>query len=103
MADRSPPEPPPLEARVRLSPSVAIRALDDEAIALNLESGMYHGLNETAARMVEVATAADSLADAASELAEEYGQPLEVIERDLRGLCRALLERGLLEASNRRS
>jgi hypothetical protein len=35
--------------------------------------------------------------DAACAVAEEYGQPQAVVERDMCELCNALLERGLIE------
>ncbi len=88
-----------LADRVRLSPSVAIRAFPEETIALNLATGVYHGLNGTAARMIELATAAETLAEAAAALADEYGVEHDVVARDLLELCRALADRELIEAS----
>ncbi|MBV9212636.1 MAG: PqqD family protein, partial [Actinobacteria bacterium] len=56
-----------------------------------------HGLNRTAARMLEVVQERDSVAAAVDDLASQFGQPREVIERDLLSLCRTLEERGLVE------
>jgi siderophore synthetase component len=86
-----------LEARARVPKHVVYRDFGDETVVLNLDSGMYHGLNETAARMLAVMDESDSVAAAADRLAAEFEQPSEVIRRDLLSLCRALAERGLIE------
>jgi Coenzyme PQQ synthesis protein D (PqqD) len=90
-----------LAARVRVPDHVVYRNFPDETVVLNLESGIYHGLNGTAARMLELVQERDSVAAAVDELAREFEQPREVIERDVVGLCRALAERGLIERDER--
>ena len=92
MADR-----PILEHRMVLPDHVFRRGFPEETIALNVESGRYHGLNPVAARMVEVASDRPTIGAAVAPLAQEFEQPEEVIARDLEGLCRDLLERGLIE------
>jgi hypothetical protein len=86
-----------LAARIRVPEHVVYRDFSDETVILNLESGMYHGLNATAARMLEELERSASAAAAVDALTVELGQDREVIERDLLGLCRALEERGLVE------
>lgn len=86
-----------LRGRIHVPEHVVYRDFADETVILNLESGMYHGLNGTAARMLEEVQKAVSVAAAADALAAELGQPRTVIERDLVGFCRALEERGLVE------
>ncbi|MFL5779735.1 MAG: PqqD family protein [Thermoleophilaceae bacterium] len=86
-----------LTSRVRVPEHVVYRNFPDETVILNLESGIYHGLNGTAARMLEVVQKSDSVEQSVDDLAREFEQPREVIERDLVGLCRALAERGLIE------
>jgi Coenzyme PQQ synthesis protein D (PqqD) len=86
-----------LAARLRVPEHVVYRDFPEETIVLNLDSGVYHGLNRTAARMLEVVQQRDSVGAAVDELAEEFGQPRDVIERDLVGLCKTLEERGLIE------
>ena len=86
-----------LDARIRVPEHVVYREFSDETVILNLDSGMYHGLNQTAARMLEELGRSESVADAVDGLTAELGQPREVIERDLLGFCRALEERGLVE------
>src|SRR3954451_19128157 len=85
-----------LAARVSVPEQVVYRDFADETVILNLESGMYHGLNATAAKMLETLASGVSVGEAVDSLATEYGQPRDVIERDLLTLCRALGERGLV-------
>ena len=85
-----------LGARLRVPEHVVYREFPEETIVLNLDSGTYHGLNRTAARMLEVVQQKDSVREAVEPLAGEFQQPPDVIERDLVGLCQTLEERGLI-------
>jgi Coenzyme PQQ synthesis protein D (PqqD) len=87
-----------LTAKVKVPQHVVYRSFPTETVVLNLQTGRYHGLNATAGRMLEVLERADSVRDAAGELASAFGQAQNVIEHDLCELCTALLERGLIEA-----
>jgi hypothetical protein len=85
-----------LEQQVRVPEHVVYRDFAGETVILNLDSGMYHGLNPTAAKMLEVLQSGESVAAAVGTLAAEFEQPHEVIERDVLALCRSLEERGLI-------
>jgi hypothetical protein len=76
---------------------VVHRDFEEETIALNLRTGTYNGLNPTAARMLEVLGEGGTVADGVPALCDEFGQPRDVIERDVIALCRALAERDLIE------
>jgi hypothetical protein len=82
---------------VRIPQHVVYRRLPTETVVFNLRTGKYHGLNATAGSMLEELERSSSLRDAATAVAERYGQPQTVIERDMRELCDGLLERGLIE------
>lgn len=86
-----------LDSRLRVPEHVVYRDFGDETVVLNLDSGMYHGLNTTAARMLAVVGESATVDAAIERLVTEFEQPREVIETDLLGLCRALSERGLIE------
>ena len=88
-----------LESRLRVPDHVVYRDFGDETVVLNLDSGMYHGLNGTAAVMLTVVGESDTVEVAVEKLMERFEQPREVIEPDLLELCRALAERGLIEQS----
>jgi hypothetical protein len=96
--EATPPDPSRLlRARVRVPEHVVYRDFGGETVILNLETGMYHGLNATAAAMVEGLKGSATVEEAVERLSGEFGQPREVIERDVLGLCASLLERGLVE------
>lgn len=86
-----------LDAAIRVPQSVVFRSFPSETVVLNLQTGKYHGLNPTAGRMLEALSGAASVGAAAELLAAEYGRDTDAVEEDLCGLCRALLERGLIE------
>ena len=97
MGASRPADDPLISARVRVPEHVVYRDFGDETVVLNLDSGMYHGLNRTAAAMLSVLGESDTVGAAVERLAREFEQPPEVIERDLLDLCRSLDERGLIE------
>jgi hypothetical protein len=97
MGDSSRADDPLIRARVRVPEHVVCRDFGDETVVLNLDSGMYHGLNRTAAVMLSVVGESDTVAAAVERLVGEFDQPREVIERDLLTLCHSLDERGLIE------
>jgi Coenzyme PQQ synthesis protein D (PqqD) len=86
-----------LAARPRVPEHVVERAFGGESVALNLQSGQYHGLNGVGARMLETLRHAPTIGDAVDSLAREFEQPHEVIERDLLAFVRGLVERGIVE------
>jgi hypothetical protein len=86
-----------LTAGVRVPEHVVHRDFPDESVVLNLDSGMYHGLNATAAKVLAELESSSSVAAAIERLAAEFGQPRELVERDVLSLCRSLAERGLIQ------
>lgn len=86
-----------LGKRVRIPDHVVYRAFVSETVVLNLRTGRYHGVNRTGARMLDVLQAADSVEQAAAQLAREYGQPVSVLEGDLCQFCSDLSERELID------
>jgi hypothetical protein len=86
-----------LNSRTSVPQHVVYRSFPSETVVLNLETGKYHGLNATAGRMLEALEKAETVGDAAVELAASYDQAQAAIELDLCELCNALLERGLID------
>ncbi len=81
---------------VRIPEHVVFRSFAAETVVLNLQTGTYHGLNSSAGRMLEALQRHPVIAEAATTVAEEYGQDTAIVEADLRELCEGLLARGLL-------
>lgn len=85
-----------LAARVDVPEHVVHRPFPTETVVLNLQTGKYHGLNLVAGRMLEELERQETVGAAAQVIADEYGQPLEDVERDIRELCRDLAARSLI-------
>lgn len=86
-----------LHSRVRLPEHVVHRNFVAETVVLNLRTGMYHGLNPTAGKMLDTVTETASVSQAADVIAQQYGKDRSRIEADLVAFCRDLLERELVE------
>ena len=86
-----------LQLNVAVPRHVVFRDFVSETVLLNIQTGQYHGLNPTAGRMLSVLEKVSSVEAAATQLAREFEQPVEVIREDLAEFCRGLLDRQLLE------
>jgi len=85
-----------LGVRVQVPEHVIHRPFPTETVVLNLQTGRYHGLNPVAGRMLEELERQETVGAAARVVADEYGQPLEEVQRDLCDLCRDLVRRDLI-------
>lgn len=83
--------------RIVVPQHVVFRGFPTETVVLNLQTGKYHGLNPTAGRMLDVLAHSGSIGEATATVAREYDRPEAETEADVCDLCRALLERGLIE------
>ena len=88
-----------LDAAVLFPEHVMFRSFAQETVALNLRTGRFHGLNDTAGRMVQLVQRCRSPREAVAPLASEYGVGPEEIARDLERLLALLLERELIGIS----
>lgn len=86
---------PELHDRFTVCPDVVFRVLGAEAILLNLESGLYFGLNEVGTRAWELLQTHD-VAGACDALASEFDAPVEQIRADVLALTGRLVAQGLL-------
>lgn len=91
-----------LDAKVSVPAHVVYRPFVHETVILNLQTGQYHGVNPTGARMLEVLDRAASVRDAVRQLAEEYKQTPVDLERDVCDFCEHLLSRSLIEIDAQR-
>lgn len=65
---------------------------------LNLQTGLYHGVNPVGGRMLDALERAADVRAAAALLADEFGVPQSRVEDDLVDFCLGLLERELIHA-----
>jgi len=82
---------------VHVPDHVVYRDFAEQTVALNLQTGRYHGLNATAGAMLAALRDAPSVAAAAKRLAPEWDVSEDVLLGDLVELCDGLERRGLLE------
>jgi len=86
-----------ISSRPFIPERVVSREFVHETVVLNLDTGIYHGLNPTGARMLETLRGAETVRIAAATLAELYDRPVAEIENDLAAFCLSLHDRGLLD------
>ena len=82
--------------RLGAHPSVLSRELGGETVLLNLESGVYYGLDTVGTRAWNLLTQDRTLADVCAIMVEEYDVPAETLQSDLTTLVHELCEKQLL-------
>ena len=83
----------------RIPGDVLEASLDDGRVLLNERTGMYHHLNRTGARIVEMLTHGETIETVAESLARDGEESLDRVRQDVHGFVAALVERGLLAAT----
>lgn len=86
----------PLSARFAPRPDVIFRTVGTESILLDLEGGLYYGLDEVGTR-VWMLLADLSGEDVCRRLVQEFDVTLDQARADVAALIDQLVERGLLE------
>jgi len=71
------------------------RLVDGEALLLNLESGIYFGLNEVGSCIWERIVIGSTVEEMTRVVVDEFEVTEEVARQDLDALLQALLDRGL--------
>jgi hypothetical protein len=84
-----------IDSTVAASDDAVFREMDGESVLLNLETGMYFGLDEIGTRVWRLAADHGSLRAVFERLVEEYDADPATIERDLLTLGEALVSKGL--------
>ena len=88
---------PTLNDVVTMSEDVLFRELDDEAVLLNLKTGIYFGLNPVGTRVWQLLAEHRVLSRVLEAVASEYDVERDVLEQDLLQLARQLYEAGLCQ------
>ena len=88
---------PHTKARVR--DDVTWRDFGDEAVVLNLESGVFYGLNPTAARALQLLGDGATVGATVEALALEFAASPRQLQADVCGLCADLSARGIVDLS----
>jgi hypothetical protein len=85
-----------LDSRVTIPQTVVPRAVGDEVVLMNLDSGVYSSLDAVGGRMWELLAENGQLRPAYEVLRREYRVEPEALQRDLLELVRRLVDKGLL-------
>ncbi len=76
---------------------VVFRVLVEETVLLNIDTGLYHGMDAIGSRFFEVMRDSPDLRSAVAVLVGEFEASEDRICADLIGYCSDLIERGLIE------
>lgn len=85
-----------LDDRVQSSADVVAQKVGDEMVLLDLESGVYYGLDPVGSRVWELLMAHERLRVIFETMAQEYEVTPEVLHQDLLRLLQELQARGLI-------
>jgi hypothetical protein len=84
-------------SQVTVPERVLFRDLAGEAVLLDLESGLYYGLNETGTRMWSLLVHHHQIEPALCSLLEEYEAPQERLQTEFLEFVEILASRRLIE------
>ena len=87
--------PPTLDDRLVIPPTVVSRDLDGESVILNLDTGIYFGLDEIGTVMWKHIQGTAHLREVRDRVIAEYDVSPEVAAQDLLLLAQQFISRGL--------
>lgn len=90
-----------LDRAPRIPDHVVYREFAQQTAILNLQTGLYHGMNPTGARIFALLGEKESVREVADALNAEFPESADKVTRDLCIFCLALSKRGLLELVER--
>jgi hypothetical protein len=85
-----------LDAKLSIPPQVMSRLVGDETVLLDLESGIYFGLDGVGKRIWESIAEGHSVGQTAAVIVTEYEVDEEQAQADVIAFASDLVERGLL-------
>ena len=88
-----------LDSVVRVGDDTIFRELNGEAVLLQLEAGMYYGLDPVGTRLWQLLAEHGALRTVHERAVQEFDVSRETLERDLLALVTELTDRGLVVVS----
>lgn len=85
-----------LDRTVRVTDDTVFRELAGEAVLLQLEAGMYYGLDPVGTRLWQLMAERGKLRDVFDAAREEFDVDAETLQHDLLALVAALAEKKLV-------
>lgn len=89
-----------LASRVQIPHGIVFRDLQGELVLLNLNGGVYFGLDAVGTRIWHLLREHQSLQKVLNALLQEYAVTEAQCRQDLLGLVTRMLDKGLLEISH---
>lgn len=89
-------EKPRNQTKYRHAEHVSWRRVESEAVVLNLDTGVYHSLNETGALIWEKLGAGATVDDVKAAVCREYEVEADDIQKHMETLVQKLLKANLL-------
>jgi hypothetical protein len=90
-----------LDDTIRIRKKVVFQKVGDEMVLLNMESGIYFGLNPTGARLWELLAEKKELNSILDIMAKEYAVERAQLEKDILKLLRKMASKKLVEVAKR--
>lgn len=91
---------PTLASRVRVNDDVLFQELQDEAVLLNLKSGVYFGLDPVGTRIWQLLTERELLSEVAPAIVAEFDVAEDRCASDLLALVADLEQQGLVTVTS---
>ena len=88
---------PSLASCLEATENVVFRELQGELVLLNLDSGVYFGLNQMGTRIWQLLQERVTLQTVLDRLCQEYDVPETTCREDLLSFAAATIEKGLLK------
>ena len=85
-----------MSARVVVQPSVIYRDVSGEIVLLDLQSGVYYGLDAIGSRMWQLLMEQHDVDDVCSIMIDEYETSSDALRADVDRLVTELAEKGLV-------
>jgi Coenzyme PQQ synthesis protein D (PqqD) len=82
--------------QVTINPSVIFRELAGEVVLLNLQSGVYYGLDSVGSRIWHLLANRQSIDEVCAVLLDEFEVSPEVLRADVTRIVEELAEKGLI-------
>ena len=86
-----------LYPRIELNESVVCAELDGEMVLLNVETGIYFGLDEVGSEIWKLLVDGEREGTIVDKLVEKYDAPAECIRADVATFLELLVSKGLLQ------
>lgn len=76
--------------------ATAFRIINDEAVILNLDSGIYYSLNEVGSKVWDLCDGSRDIKDITTAVCQEFEVEREAAEKDVLELMDDLIKEGLI-------